>query len=175
MNNASLSLSELAQFLSLPLSLFIAWITVRLTMQDQRLLMEQQEIVRMINDILDKSRDTKDLTLAHLQGGSGRFDLVSARASKKQILNQIKNIETARLSLDAFLSKKHSDSLMNGLTKWKRNITGERFPVESKDDVCRPGDHPLMMIDDAHLKWECTCQSVKASILKKKNIKPLVI
>ncbi|MDD4349003.1 MAG: hypothetical protein PHF70_07835 [Opitutales bacterium] len=159
--------SEFAQVLSLPLSLFIAWMTVRLTMSDQRALMIQQEVARMINDILDKSRETKDLTLLHLQGGNGSgFVVRDARASKIQILNRIKSIEVARLSLDAFLGKTHSTKLKDGLTEWKKCLTGDRFPVEQKEDICKPGDQPLIAIENAHQDWECLCQKIKASILK---------
>lgn len=171
MNPTEPTWAELAQFLSLPLSLFIAWMTVRLTLHDQRTLIVQQEVSRMINDILEKSREATDMTLSHLQGGIGNFNQRDARASKIQILNRIKNIEAARLSLDAFLGKSHSAKLKEGLMDWKKELTGDRFPVERKEDVCKLGDQPLLTVEKAHQEWECICQSVKAAILKAKLLK----
>lgn len=152
----SLTLGSYLQALSLPISMLVAWLTVKSTSVNLRYTIIVAEVTGQIKALAECcSKLASQIECHYLGSYEGGFTPAAAKESRKRIMAQMKELEDRRAVLNVFLTRKIAAQLEQEFDCWGKAALGENFPVTRKAEICKEFDLPVMELRKAETKFEC--------------------
>ena len=162
-----MSAGAFLQALSLPLSLLVAWLTVRFTVSNHREILIAQEKVKLLDDICTDGRVLRMRYEIHFRGEyKERFCNATVKQSQREIQALIKALEVKRSALGMYLRKRQSDELEVLFDEWLRTLEGDIFPVYRQEDLLRSDSPRFNEIHTGHCKFEAGIAHYKQQCLR---------
>lgn len=169
---SGLSAEAYLQALSLPLSLLVAWLTVRFTANDQKETLVAQETCGIINDICEHSKLIRLSYEEHYKGAYPEgFSAKAVKASQRKIQSLQKDLEIKRQVVNAYLGKNGSGALTKAIDDWLYKLeSSENFPVYRKADIFDESDSFFNEMHGAQAVFEASLARIKRDSLRKKIV-----
>lgn len=159
-----LTAGDIAQSLALPLSLLVAYLTVRLTGREQRRGAILTELLGRLADLQERS-DTLALDLSnHLIGHPSAA--LSQEDSHRQITLGFKAVQRRVEAMEALLPERHALELGNAYQKWWREATDTGYPVLDPAKAFKVTDARVVSSQRQHEEWDKHLSVLKVGCLR---------
>jgi hypothetical protein len=170
--NPTISLGDLAQALSLPLTVLIAWLTIRHATKEQRELLEKtaadqrslallQEVLSRLSELIQKSNRVSHAVYANLSNPQPDY---KDHQRSAELLRKELDIEIEIIKI--FVSETQGTRLELGYGKWYDSTFCEGWPGSPQAGAFSPGDTRLRDIADARIAWVKIVMELKRELVE---------
>ena len=170
--NPTISLGDVAQALSLPLSLLVAWLTIRSaakvqqttllqTLAEQRSLAFVQDLLGRLTELLRNTNEVAKMVRKNYTKPDAKWKECQVAADTLR-----RECDLDRDIIAAFLGKTEGDALENAYNKWYDAIFCDAWPNKPNAGAMKSGDTRLKALEDGRLAWSQFIMQMKRDMLK---------
>ena len=161
-----MSAGDISQTLALPLSLFVAYLTVRLTIGEQRRSALLTELVNRCNDVQERS---DRLAVDHTNHLTGKpTGNLSQDDSHRQITLDFKTLRRRVEFTGAMIPEKEKAALLEAFQHWWQQATDAGYPILDASRAFRATDSRITDAQRQHEEWDKHVATLKTSCLQHK-------
>jgi hypothetical protein len=160
----SLTVGDLVQVVALPLTLVVAWLTVRRASFEQRREKALEHLLDHLSELDDVCADIASDIHAHLIGKPANMTQLE---SQRKIGTRVKAAGALLQSLKYWVPESDWDTIEKAFHTWHRE-TQQNYPIQNRAKAFKEGDFQVVKLDEAQAKWAGFLSKFKSDCVHQK-------